>query len=858
MFLLDVYASARSSQLLSRAHRMVSRVAAQEPWAQSLSADSLKEAFWSLSPKLPDADIVKGFALVREAAHRSLGLRPYDEQMLGGVVLLRNMLAEMQTGEGKTLTIVAPAALHALAKKGVHVVTANSYLAQRDAELMRPVYEILGLTVASLRANSSVEQRQDAYACDITYGVGSDFGFDYLKDNLVKCAEDKVQKRGLHVAIVDEVDSILIDEARVPLIISDKAAQVSEVVEVLNACVSGLREGTHYKVNLKERQAELTDEGYDLVENALVAAGAMPETGALYKVANLHWARRLHSAVRAYALFKRNRDYVVDAGEIVLVDTGTGRKMPGRRLEDGLHEALEAREGLQVNEGTVTRATVTYQNFFGMYPCLSGLTGTAFTEAEEFAEVYNLETVRIPTHRPCRRKLNEDLVYVSKRSKFEAVVAEIARRHASGQPLLVGCSTIRDADVVSKLLNHAGLAHELLTARQVEREADIIAQAGRLGAITVATNMAGRGTDIHLGGEKPERHQFEDEAAFTKASQDWAKARAQVAALGGLAVLGTERNGVRRVDNQLAGRSARQGDPGEVQFYMSLEDELLGVFGQSRQLRLARKALEQSGGALGGTLVTKLVTQAQKNVESSGCAERKQLLQFDQVLSSQRKAVYSLRDSLLEGDAAISYLQASVMQALQAWVATHMPADSLPETWPLAEMRESLLVEFGVKAPLLRWVEVEDLEASEIIKRLTELVAKEGLAYLPADVTQCRELALEAIDDMWSEHLQALDELRNNVSLKTKTSSNPLHQFGKDAYALFQDFDRSIALSLAQYLLKEQVRAERLHAKQNANDQQAAHQKVALALEKRWVYRNEPCPCGSGKRYRQCHGVVKA
>lgn len=856
MSFLEFYAKSRSAQLLGRIRKQVGQVGTHEAWALSLSDADLTAAFQGLDPKLPPDAVVKGLALVREASRRALGLRPHDVQLLGGLVLLRNMLAEMQTGEGKTLTIVAPCALHALARKGVHVVTANSYLAQRDAELMRPAYERLGLTVAALRPQMTNEERQAAYACDVTYGVGSDFGFDYLKDNLVKNEGHKVQTRGLYVAIVDEVDSILIDEARVPLIISDKAHNVAEVVEVLDACVRGLHEGEHYHVDLKERQANLTDAGYNLVEAALVAAGAMPTAQALYSAQNLHWVRRLHSAVRAYALFKRNRDYVVDAGEIVLVDTGTGRKMPGRRLDDGLHEALEAREGLRINEGTLTRATVTYQNFFGLYQRLSGLTGTAITEAEEFAEVYNLETVQVPTHKPCLRHWNEDLVFMNKRQKFSAVVDETRRRHATGQPVLLGCSTIRDADVLSRLLDQAGIAHETLTARNVEREAAIVAQAGRKGAVTVATNMAGRGTDIHLGGEKPMRTAYETEAAFDEALQAWKFAREEVVSLGGLVVIGTERNGIRRVDNQLAGRSARQGDPGAVQFFMSLEDELLGVFGQSKQLALVRKALDAAGGALGGKLVAGLVTQAQKNVESAGYSARKQLLQFDKVLSDQRLAVYKLRDELLKDGYAKEYLQASARHALRVWAKEHMPQDSLPDTWPLQEMRQQLQDEFGLTPPLLKWVSVQELDAAAVTQALFDWAETPLAEAMPATDEEARDIALEAVDEMWVEHIQALDELRNNVGLKTKTGFNPLFQFGKDAYALFQGFDEAISMTLAHYLFKEHVRAERAQKKEEKVQAQSGHQKVALALEKRWVHRNEACPCGSGKRFKDCHGSL--
>ncbi len=848
----DVYTKARSVQELGAARKLVAKINEAEEWAQSLSDAKLTEEFQRLRNEPLKNRARQGFALVREAARRVLGLRHFDVQLIGGLVLLGGKLAEMRTGEGKTLTITAPAAVLALEGKGVHVVTANSYLARRDAELMRPVYEKLGLTVGAVFAEQPLVEKTAAYQCDVTYGVGSEFGFDYLKDHLAVEPGRRVQ-RGLFAAIVDEVDSILIDEARVPLIISDTAADMADVVTVLDACVKGLQPEVHFTVDMKEHQAQLTDAGYDVVERALVAAGQFDSLGAIYEVQNLHWARRLHSAVRAYALYRKDRDYVVSGGELVLVDAGTGRKMEGRRLEDGLHEALEAREGLTINRGTVTKATITYQNFFGLYEKLGGLTGTAMTEAEEFTDIYGLETVEVPTNRPVARKHLEDLVFLHKAEKFEAAVAEAARRAAKGQPVLLGCGSIRDADVLDRLLTKAGVAHETLTARHVDREAHIIAGAGRPGAVTVATNMAGRGTDILLGGEKPQRKDFETDESFDAALRQWDSAREAVVAAGGLFVLGTERNGIRRVDNQLAGRSGRQGDPGEVQFFLSLEDELLQVFGRSKQLALVRKMIAASGSAMGGKAIGRLITTAQQGVENQGFSARKSLMQFDKVLSDQRLAVYALRDALLDGDSSQEHLKLSIVAALRDWAAKHFPAGSLPEEWPLGDLKRSLITEFGLNVPLLGWANEDDATAESLTRKLVTSVEAQLATTLPDEAT-ARSMVLEVLSEAWTDHLAALDELRTNVSLKDKTGFNPIFQFGKDAFELFKAFERHTNYALASLVLNKAARDARDAKLAEKQAERQGHQTVAIEAEKRWISRNEACPCGSGLKFKQCHG----
>lgn len=848
-----LYTRHRSTRSLNKAWKTVRAINALEPELQALTLETLRFKFLALASRPFDARLVEGFALVREVSRRVLGLRQFDVQLIGGLTLLQGQLAEMRTGEGKTLTIAAPAALRALDGRGVHVVTANSYLANRDAALMRPLYEALGLSVAFVSDALSIEEKQAAYAAHITYGVGHEFGFDYLRDNMVITADQRVQ-RGLHAAIVDEVDSILIDEARVPLIISAQAADVSDVVLAIDTAVAALKGGVDFEVNLKEQSVVLTEVGYGKVEHALVEQGVIDHPGALYELKSLFMVRRIHAAAKAYSLFRKDRDYVIEAGELVLVDQGTGRKMPGRRFEDGLHEALEAKEGLKIQSGTLTRATVTYQNFFGLYAHLAGLTGTAATDAEEFAEIYNLETVVIPTNRPIQRQQLDDVVFLTKNEKFSAVVDEVARRHQAGQPVLLGCATIRDAEVVSQLLRQKGVAHETLTAKYLEREAHIIAQAGRKGAVTVATNMAGRGTDISLGGEKPSRSEFEVEADFDAAFQAWSLEREAVLAAGGLFVLGTERNGLRRVDNQLAGRSGRQGDPGLVQFYLSLEDELLSVFGQSRGLGVVRKLVSNANGALSGKHVNALVTTSQKKYEGQGFDARRTLMKFDGVLAAQRKAVYALREALLEGGA-VEHCRGAVLSAMEVFAKQWLDPRLLPEQWDLGALKTELMGTFGLNAPLLGWVHKEALNHDEILDRL-KTRALEQFDSLGHDEAHCRQAVFSLLTEMWTEHLTALEELRQSVSLKANTGLNPVFQFSKDAFELFSSFEQAFSFELGAFLLNVKKQQDAAKAQAAKDEAHHAAAKVAIELEKRWVRRNDPCPCGSGKRYRECHGKL--
>lgn len=855
--LSSLYTKKVSAAALKRASQTAKVALALAPKLELLSDADLALGFQGLRTEETDSRREQALAYVREAARRALGTPHYPVQLQGGLMLLQRNIAEMRTGEGKTLTVTIPAAILALEGKGVHVVTANEYLANRDAELMRPVYAALGLSVGATLSSMNVPEKSAAYACDITYGVGSEFGFDYLKDNLSRDSASLVQRQ-LFSAVIDEVDATLIDEARVPLIIAETAVDTAVMAMALDACVKQLTPEVHYRVNLKERSADLTEEGYLAVEGELAHQGVFSSPGALYDASNLLWVRRLHSAVRAYALYRKNRDYVVENGKVVLIDLGTGRSMADRRLDDGLHEALEAREGLAIEKGTATKATITYQSYFGLYHNLSGLTGTAATDADEFAELYNLTVVIVPTNKPVIRVEREDLVYLTKADKFKAAVALAVERSKKGQPVLVGCASIRDAEVLGQLFSSAGVSHNLLTAKFVAQEAKVIAEAGRPGAVTVATNMAGRGTDFILGGEPPKRDEFPEMVSHASAHREWEQRQAAAVLAGGLFVLGTERNGLRRIDNQLAGRSGRQGAPGEVQFLMSLEDELLKVFGQSRQLGFLRGLLESSQQALGGSSVSKLVTAAQKNVEGYGFASRKALLKYDSVLADQRNSVYSLRAYLLKSGAR-NHVQVSAQQALQAWLALEMPLDSLPEAWDTPELKERLALDFGLDLPLLRWVTVDEFETEEILERIHES-ATARIDGLTIGEDQARGLMLEVLDDAWTDHLTMLKELQDNASLKGNTGLNPTSIFNKEAFELFKSFEQGLNQRVANLVLPEGALVARYEEQQAAvarrQEERDAQSRVAAALTEHWIGRNETCPCGIGKRFKDCHGKI--
>lgn len=844
------YSKFTSALTVRRLRTIAAAIARQESWAKNLSDQNLRAEFEKLKA-LPLLDRApRGFALAREAILRTQGVRLFDTQVMGGLALLQGLLAEMRTGEGKTLAIVAPAALQALDGAGVHVVTANAYLASRDAQLLAPTYALLGLTSAALGESDEPSAKQAAYACDVTYGAGQEFGFDFLRDRLVRAESEKCQ-RPLHSVIVDEIDSILIDEARVPLLIAGTAADRADEVRAVDSIVQGLVSGRDYSVNLKEQSAVLTESGHQQVETGLVALGLIETESALYAPENLRLASRINAAVRAYGLLRRDRDYLVRGNELLLIDPSTGRAMTGRRFEGGLHEALEAKEQLPILPGTTTRASITFQHFFSAYQRLSGLSGTAATDAEEFSEIYGLKTVVIPTHVPPQRKTLEDVVFLSKRDKFQAVVAEVQRLHQTGQPVLVGCATVRDAELVSKLLGKVNILHNLLTAKQHAAEARIVAEAGRFGAVTVATDMAGRGTDILLGGPAPLESDYPSDASHATAVALWRAERLKIVLLGGLHVMGTERHGLRRVDNQLAGRCGRQGDPGSVQFYLSLEDDLLQVFGQSRSLALLRNIIDSNGGAAGGALTRRLITEAQLKIENQGFGARKQLMQADNVLAAQRDTVYALRDELLRSGARV-FFENCADDALTNWLSSLLSLDVLSEQWDLLRAQRELRESFGLDVPLVRWVR-EECKTDEDVHTRIRAALVQRVSEVTLEPEELRAVVLEAVDSAWTEYLEAFDELRQNLSLKGATGFNPAYRFKNDAIQLFQGFQHALARALTQDVLGQQKTAPSVPRDIGLS----ADAKVAIALERRWVLRTEPCPCESGKRYRDCHGALK-
>lgn len=837
MTISTIYGRWVSKRHLKKIQRGLTGISSNAEAASRLSDEELRAQFLGLARIPLHARTELGFALVREASHRVLGLRHFDVQLMAGLALLHRQVAEMKTGEGKTLTIAAPAALMALNKKGVHVVTANAYLARRDAETLRPLYEFLGLSVASIEPGASNEEKKRAYAADISYSVNFELGFDFLRDSLSADPLQRVQ-RPRAFAIVDELDSILIDDARTPLIISGLGPDASEHVRTAWSAVKALTPGRHFHVIEKEHAANLTDEGWSEVEEALLKTGAIKKREDLYKGAGLALAKRIEAAVKARSLYRRDRDYVVANGEVVLIDRGTGRSMAGRRFEEALHELLEAKEGLAIQRASVTQATISYQSYFGSYPHLCGLTGTAFTEAEELAEIYQLDVVQIPTNAPPQKKYLKDRLFKTKAEKLAFAVELIQERQAAGQPVLAGCSSIREAEVLSQLLETKKVPHDLLTAKHVEREAQIIANAGLPGAVTVATHMAGRGTDILLGGPKPTA-----EAGEQALLEHQARQRA-VKEAGGLFVLALERNGIRRVDEQLAGRCGRQGDPGAVMFVVSLEDELFKVHAGAAGL----KALAGEMGTLSESLVQRVITRAQVQVEQHGFEARKELLKYDEVQNQQRDAFFSLREESLDESAARERAAAFARASVSRWFST-LTDGMLEEQWPLAQMKQEALERFGLRAPFVRWISKEELAADQVLANLQALV-DEHLA--KADASEFGLALRSALDAAWPEHLAGLTELRMGSALAAKSGKNPVYVFQHAAFEAFKSFLETVEDQVASALLARGAPVATPGAV--ASPKELAMAKVHRALDKRWVGRNELCPCGSDKRYKHCHG----
>ncbi len=1005
----------RNQRLLRQFNHSVAAAAGFEPALQALTDEQLAQKTVEFRARLDKGETLddllpEAFAVVREAARRTLGMRHFDVQLIGGITLHQGKIAEMRTGEGKTLMATLPVYLNALKGHGAHVVTVNDYLASRDADWMAPTYRFLGMTVGVIRAGQSQQEKRAAYACDITYGTNNEFGFDYLRDNLAFRLEDRVQ-RGLEYAIVDEVDSILIDEARTPLIISGPAEESTELYLAINKLVPSLSQaaseepteigclvttiagapaagrlavgdvlinvagtpvadaddvaaavngssgtiklgvwrgramqsigvepvrpagggkgsaaarveaalgikvrplsgderdshgvGGDYWVDEKQKQVHLTEVGHQRVEELFAEAGLLRDGGSLYDAQNIRLLHHLNAALRAHALYKRDIEYIVKNGEVIIVDEFTGRTMPGRRWSDGLHQAVEAKEGVQIREENQTIASITFQNFFRMYGKLSGMTGTADTEAYEFQQIYGLEVVVIPTHRPMVRKDQSDLVYLTQKDKFEAIVEDIRDCAARAQPVLVGTTSIETSESLSRHLTAAGIRHEVLNAKQHDREAAIVAQAGRPGAVTIATNMAGRGTDIVLGGNvesEINRLEAADEATIAKLRAEWPAQHEKVLAAGGLHIIGTERHESRRIDNQLRGRSGRQGDPGSSRFYLSLEDNLMRIFGDPNRMKALLSSVGmKEGEVIESGMLTRQIERAQRKVEAYNFDLRKNLLEYDDVANDQRKVIYSQRNELMASDDIGDTVRAHREEVIADLVAGHMPPESVEDQWDLPALEAGFERDFGLQFDLKAWLAAdpqrgpEDAVGELVAQAEAAYAAKEQLIGAPDLRRIERQLMLQMVDTHWREHLAAMDYMRQGIFLRSYAQKNPKQEYKREAFELFTGMLGRIKHDTVTLLARLQIRSEedvareeRERAERLASVMRFQHASpppvvgdgqpvdplapppsaapesggivdtFARATPK--VGRNEPCPCGSGRKFKHCHGALE-
>ena len=920
--LLKKIFGSRNDRLVKAYGQRVAAINALEPNVSGLSDQELQAKTQEFRQRLSNGETLdqllnEAFAVCREAGKRALGMRHFDVQLIGGMVLNDGKIAEMRTGEGKTLVATLPAYLNALSGKGVHVVTVNDYLAERDASWMGKLYRFLGLSVGVNLSTLDHAEKQAAYAADITYGTNNEYGFDYLRDNMVTDKANRVQ-RGLGFAIVDEVDSILIDEARTPLIISGHADDQTDLYQVLNAVPARLQpQATEespgdYWVDEKSRQVFMSDAGFEKSEQLLAEMGLLAEGASLYDPSNISLLHHLTSALRAHSLYFRDQHYVVQSGKIVIVDEFTGRLMPGRRWSEGLHQAIEAKEGVEIEAENQTLASITFQNYFRMYEKLSGMTGTADTEAFEFQQIYALETVVIPTHRPMVRQDLHDQIFQSVEEKYEAILKDIQERHGRGQPILVGTTSIENSELLSGMLSKAGLPHQVLNAKQHQREAEIVAQAGRPGVVTIATNMAGRGTDIVLGGngekqiEALKANGQLSEAQIATQSQtlhsEWQSLHDQVIAAGGLHIVGTERHESRRIDNQLRGRAGRQGDPGSSRFYLSMDDPLLRIFAGDRMKAIMTRLGVPRGEPIEAGMVSRSIESAQRKVENRNFDMRKQLLEYDDVANDQRKIIYSQRNEILES-ADLSGLVASLRQGMMTDVVrTHVPAESIEEQWDLDGLAKALRDDWRLSVDVVAYAHsAGDIDDDDI---LNHVVTAADQAY-DAKVAPVgrevfhgfeRSVLLQAMDSTWREHLAALDHLRQGIHLRGYAQKNPKQEYKREAFALFEQTLDKIRHDVTQVLLSVEVQSAEQVAEATPEaprladvqyqkpefDAQAAlsgEDPEALALAAQQlpsdphpgavadtavqvrraepkVGRNDPCPCGSGKKYKQCHGKL--
>ena len=901
--LLTKVFGSRNERVLKMMRKRVEKINALEPAMVALSDEELKAKTAEFKQRITsgsslDTILEEAFAVVREASKRVFGMRHFDVQLIGGMVLNERCIAEMRTGEGKTLTATLPAYLNALTGKGVHVVTVNDYLAQRDAENNRPLFEFLGLTVGINLPNMPTSEKRAAYNADITYGTNNEYGFDYLRDNMVFNKESRVQ-RPLNYALVDEVDSILIDEARTPLIISGPAEDSSDRYVRINKIVPYLtrqeKEDTEefqgdgdFSIDEKSRQVNLTERGLLKVEELLIREGIIKSDESLYAPNNIVLMHHINAALRAHHLFHRDVDYIVKNGEVIIVDEHTGRTMEGRRWSDGLHQAVEAKEGAKIQNENQTLASITFQNYFRLYQKLAGMTGTADTEAFEFNQIYGLDTIVVPTNKPMLRKDLPDLVFMTEKEKLDAIVADVKSCVAKGQPVLVGTASIEKSELVSHFLNHAKIKHSVLNAKFHAQEAEIIADAGRKGAVTIATNMAGRGTDIMLGGnwqmeiaklESPTPEQVQ------AIKQDWQVRHEEIIQLGGLYILGTERHESRRIDNQLRGRSGRQGDPGVSRFYLSLEDPLMRIFASDRVGGVMRKLGMKNGEAIEHPLVTKAIANAQKKVESRNFDIRKQLLEFDDVANDQRRAIYSQRNDLLDNHDIKEMIDSIRSDVFNSLIDQYIPPQSIEEMWDVKGLEVALKKDFDLDLPISTWLDEEMNLHEENLRERIQNIAKQTYQDKENSVGSEafrhfeKNVMLQTLDTLWKDHLAAMDYLRQGIHLRGYAQKDPKQEYKRESFDMFANMLETLKYDVIGVLSRVRIQSQqeieeaerqreaelqKLAEKQRLShsDMDEAHNNKSqnaqpLVRAQAKIGRNDPCPCGSGKKYKHCHGAVQ-
>ncbi|WP_185235854.1 preprotein translocase subunit SecA [Teredinibacter franksiae] len=897
----------KNDRELKRMGKVVLKINALEPQMEALSDEDLKaktqefreryEKGETLDQLLPEA-----FAAAREASRRAMGMRHFDVQLIGGLTLHEGRISEMKTGEGKTLVATLATYLNAIPGQGVHIVTVNDYLARRDANWMRPVYEALGMTVGSIVSMQDQQEKYDAYRADITYGTNNEYGFDYLRDNMALRKEDRMQ-RPLFFAVVDEVDSILIDEARTPLIISGAAEDSSLLYKKINQIIPSLKRQTsneegevlepgHFGIDEKLRSVEMTEDGHQLVEDILIREGLLKEDESLYQASNLGLLHHIQSGLRAHHLFSLNVEYIVQDNQVVLIDEHTGRTMQGRRLSEGLHQAIEAKEGVNIQAESQTMASTTFQNYFRLYPKLSGMTGTADTEAFEFRQIYGLDVVVIPTNRPVQRQDLNDLIFLNMEDKYEAIIEDVKAFREKKAPVLVGTASVETSEEMSKRLNQAGIHHEVLNAKQHDREADIIAEAGRPGAVTIATNMAGRGTDIVLGGKweaeiaKLENPSDEQIAAI---KADWAIRHETVIGAGGLHIIGTERHESRRIDNQLRGRAGRQGDPGLSRFYLSLEDNLMRIFASDRMRSIMQTLGMEKGEAIEHRMVTNAIEKAQRKVEGRNFDYRKQLLEYDDVANDQRRVIYAQRNDLLDADDIADAISGIREDVVFGQMVNYIPPQSVEEQWDITGLEKRIKDDYGLEIPVQKWLDEdsnlhEDTLREKLVATFDEFYKDKEEKIGPVIRTLEKQLMLNVLDSLWKDHLQNMDNLRQGINLRAYAQKNPKQEYKRESFELFEQLLETLKFDVTRVLFRiepiseeqmaEMDRRRQAEAEAEARKMKMQHESFSAmqpeseeTMEQvkpeqpyvrggKKIGRNDVCPCGSGKKYKACHGKI--